>query len=53
MSEPGDPRRCTARTAVRRTCGRTRPAHGAWECRACARVFTVKFTGLLSKAVTR
>ncbi|WP_196255843.1 hypothetical protein ACN26Y_12485 [Micromonospora sp. WMMD558] len=27
--------------------------HGAWECHACARVFTVRFTGLLSKAVTR
>ncbi len=22
--------------------------HGAWECRACARVFSVKFIGLLS-----
>ena len=22
-------------------------AHGAWECHACARVFSVKFTGLL------
>jgi transposase-like protein len=28
-------------------------AHGAWECHACTRVFTVKFTGLLSRAVTR
>ncbi|HEX8632253.1 MAG TPA: hypothetical protein VF755_29190 [Catenuloplanes sp.] len=26
-------------------------AHGAWECHACTRVFTVKFTGLLSRAV--
>ncbi|MEQ4303362.1 hypothetical protein ABNF97_18580 [Plantactinospora sp. B6F1] len=26
-------------------------AHGAWECRACARVFTVRFTGLLASAV--
>ncbi|MEV0330029.1 hypothetical protein AB0H63_26775 [Micromonospora echinospora] len=24
--------------------------HGAWECHACVRVFTVKFTGLLSRA---
>jgi len=22
-------------------------SHGAWECRSCARVFTVKFNGLL------
>ena len=28
-------------------------SHGAWECHACARVFTVKFTGLLSTAVSR
>ena len=27
--------------------------HGTWECHACARVFSVKFTGLLSRAVTR
>jgi len=27
--------------------------HGAWECHACTRVFAVKFTGLLSRAVTR
>jgi len=27
--------------------------HGAWECRACARVFTVKFAGLRSEAVSR
>ncbi|MFG1915449.1 hypothetical protein [Micromonospora sp. NPDC048898] len=27
--------------------------HGAWECHACTRVFSVKFTGLLSRAVTR
>jgi len=24
-------------------------ARGAWECRSCARVFTVKFVGLLSR----
>ncbi|MGA3489823.1 hypothetical protein ACK8GG_17650 [Micromonosporaceae bacterium DT55] len=24
-------------------------SHGAWECRACARVFAVKFTGLLRR----
>ena len=24
-------------------------APGAWECRACTRVFTVKFVGLLSR----
>jgi transposase-like protein len=23
-------------------------SHGAWECHACARVFTVKFNGLLA-----
>jgi transposase-like protein len=23
-------------------------SHGAWECHSCARVFTVKFIGLLS-----
>jgi transposase-like protein len=23
-------------------------SHGAWECHSCARVFTVKFNGLLS-----
>jgi transposase-like protein len=28
-------------------------SHGAWECHACARVFTVKFTGLLSSVVNR
>ncbi|MFY1675400.1 hypothetical protein ACN27G_36625 [Plantactinospora sp. WMMB334] len=27
-------------------------SHGSWECRACARVFTVKFTGLLATAVS-
>ncbi|SCG36554.1 hypothetical protein GA0070609_0281 [Micromonospora echinaurantiaca] len=27
--------------------------HGAWECHGCARVFTVRFNGLLSRAVTR
>jgi transposase-like protein len=26
-------------------------SHGAWECHACARVFTVKFTGLLASVV--
>jgi len=26
---------------------------GAWECRACARVFTVTFVGLRSEAVSR
>ncbi|SCL41260.1 hypothetical protein GA0074692_6226 [Micromonospora pallida] len=26
--------------------------HGAWECHACLRVFAVKFTGLLSRAVS-
>lgn len=25
------------------------PADGAWECRACLRVFTVRFVGLLSR----
>jgi transposase-like protein len=24
-------------------------SHGAWECHACARVFTVRFNGLLSR----
>jgi transposase-like protein len=28
-------------------------SHGAWECHSCARVFTVKFNGLLSKGVNR
>jgi transposase-like protein len=28
-------------------------SHGAWECHACARVFTVKFVGLLTRAVDR
>lgn len=27
--------------------------HGDWECHACARVFSVKFTGLLGSAVIR
>ncbi len=27
--------------------------HGAWECRACARVFTIRFTGLLSREVNK
>ncbi|MER7890562.1 hypothetical protein ABTX15_12130 [Micromonospora sp. NPDC094482] len=27
--------------------------HGAWECHACVRVFTVKFTGLLSRGRNR
>jgi transposase-like protein len=27
--------------------------HGAWECHACARVFSVKFLGLLGSAVSR
>ena len=28
----------------------TRPAqHGAWECRGCTRVFSVKFIGLVVK----
>ncbi|MFI6822014.1 hypothetical protein ACIBJE_13825 [Micromonospora sp. NPDC050187] len=26
--------------------------HGAWECHACVRVFTVKFNGLLSRAAS-
>ncbi len=26
-------------------------AHGAWECRACARVFAVKFLGLAATAL--
>jgi transposase-like protein len=28
-------------------------SHGAWACHACARVFTVRFSGLLAEAVTR
>jgi transposase-like protein len=28
-------------------------SHGAWECHCCARVFTVRFTGLLTEAVRR
>jgi transposase-like protein len=28
-------------------------SHGAWECHSCARVFTVKFNGLLAKGVNR
>jgi len=28
-------------------------SHGAWECHSCARVFTVKFNGLLAKKVNR
>ena len=28
-------------------------SHGAWECHSCARVFTVKFNGLLSEKVRR
>jgi len=28
-------------------------SHGAWECHSCARVFTVKFNGLLSKGANR
>lgn len=27
--------------------------HAAWECRSCARVFSVKFIGLVAKAVSR
>ena len=27
-------------------------SHGAWECHACARVFTVKFNGLLSGSLS-
>lgn len=27
--------------------------HGTWECRGCARAFSVKFVGLVRKAVTR
>ena len=27
------------------------PAHGAWECRSCARVFAVKFLGLSAHAL--
>ncbi|MFC7549504.1 hypothetical protein [Plantactinospora sp. GCM10030261] len=26
-------------------------AHGAWECHGCARVFSVRFAGLLASAV--
>jgi transposase-like protein len=26
-------------------------SHGAWECRGCARVFSVKFLGLAAKAL--
>lgn len=25
-------------------------SHGAWECHSCARVFTVKFNGLLNRS---
>ena len=25
--------------------------HGAWECRSCARVFAVKFVGLVTKSL--
>jgi transposase-like protein len=28
-------------------------SHGAWECHSCARVFAVKFVGLLSREVPR
>ena len=28
-------------------------SHGAWECHSCARVFTVKFNGLLAGKVNR
>lgn len=28
-------------------------SHGAWECHCCARVFTVKFAGLLAQVVRR
>ncbi|GAB2927705.1 hypothetical protein GCM10027280_13980 [Micromonospora polyrhachis] len=28
-------------------------AHGAWECHACARVFSVRFSGLLPRKVER
>jgi hypothetical protein len=27
--------------------------HGAWECRSCARVFSVRFVGLLNPEVAR
>ncbi len=27
--------------------------HGTWECRGCARAFSVKFVGLVRKAVAR
>ena len=27
-------------------------SHGAWECHSCARVFTVKFNGLLAAPVS-
>ena len=33
-----------------RTCARTRTAHGAWECRECTRVFSVKLTRSASRA---
>jgi transposase-like protein len=28
-------------------------SHGAWECHSCARVFTVKFNGLLAESLKR
>jgi transposase-like protein len=28
-------------------------SHGAWECHSCTRVFSLKFIGLLTKAVAR
>jgi transposase-like protein len=27
-------------------------SHGAWECHSCARVFTVKFNGLLAEPIS-
>jgi ribosomal protein L37AE/L43A len=27
--------------------------HGAWECRSCNRVFSVKFVGLLNREVSQ
>ncbi len=27
--------------------------HGAWECRSCARVFALSFTGLAAREVAR
>ena len=27
-------------------------SHGAWECHSCARVFTVKFNGLLAASLS-